>query len=73
MVDFEGLHRLARDARAKGQRIVLLPHADFQGAMETYYGETQGKRAELDRVKAGRFCFNAWGVEFRRALKVVQR
>jgi hypothetical protein len=72
MFDFDRLHEMARTARAKGERIVLLPFTEFEDAMAIYYGETRGKRAELDR-KAGRFCFNAWGVEFRRALKVVQR
>jgi hypothetical protein len=30
MFDFERVHQMARDARAKGQRKVLLPHGEFR-------------------------------------------
>jgi hypothetical protein len=45
MFDFERLHQAARDARAKGQRKVLLPHGEFRNAMQTFYAVTKGKRA----------------------------
>jgi hypothetical protein len=45
MFDFERVHQMARDARAKGQRKVLLPHDEFRDAMQTFYSVTKGKRA----------------------------
>jgi hypothetical protein len=72
MFDFERLHQMARDARAKGQSKVVLPHGDFQRAMQNFYAVTKGKRAS-NQFDAGRFCFSAWGVEFRRALETVER
>jgi hypothetical protein len=58
--DFERLHQAARDARAKGQRKVMLPHGEFRQAMLTFYAMTKGKRA-LDQIEEGRFSFSAWG------------
>ena len=72
MFDFERVHQMARDARAKGQRKVLLPHGEFRQAMLTFYAVTKGKRAR-DQMDEGRFCFSAWGVEFRRELETVTR
>jgi hypothetical protein len=40
--------------------------------MLTFYAVTKGKRAR-DRMDEGRFCFSAWGIEFRRALETVTR
>jgi hypothetical protein len=70
MFDFERLHQMARDARAKGQSKVVLPHGEFRNAMQTFYGVTKGKRAR-DQFDKDRFCFSAWGIEFRRALETV--
>ena len=61
MFDFERLHQAARDARAKGQRKVMLPHGEFRQAMLTFYAVTKGKRA-LDQIEEGRFSFSAWGL-----------
>jgi hypothetical protein len=72
MFDFERLHQAARDARAKGQRKVLLPHGEFRNAMQTFYAVTKGKRA-LERMDERRFSFSAWGVEFRHELERVAR
>jgi hypothetical protein len=72
MFDFERLHQTARDARAKGQNRVLLPHDEFRQAMQTFYAVTKGKRAG-DLMEEGRFSFSAWGVEFRRELERVAR
>jgi hypothetical protein len=72
MFDFGRLHQAARDARAKGQNKVVLPYVEFRGAMQTFYAVTKGKRAR-DQMDEGRFCFSAWGVEFRRALEMVAR
>ena len=72
MFDFERVHQLARDARAKGQNKVVLPHAKFREAMQAFYAVTKGKRAR-DLMDEERFSFSAWGVEFRRALETVAR
>jgi hypothetical protein len=72
MFDFEHVHQMARDARAKGQSKVLLPHGEFRDAMQTFYSVTKGKRAR-DLMEEGRFSFSAWGVEFRRELETVVR
>jgi hypothetical protein len=72
MFDFERVHQMARDARAKGKNKVVLPYAEFRDAMQTFYAVTKGKRAR-DQMDEGRFCFSAWGVEFRRALETVTR
>ncbi len=68
MFTFERIHQMARDARAKGQNKVVLPHAEFRDAMQTFYAVTKGKRAR-DKIDEQRFSFSAWGVEFRRALE----
>ncbi len=66
---FELIHQLARDA-AKGQNKLVLPHAEFRDAMQTFYAGTAGKRAR-DKIDEQRFSFSGWGVEFRRALEKV--
>jgi hypothetical protein len=33
MFNFEHVHQMARDARAKGQSKVLLPHGEFRQAL----------------------------------------
>lgn len=72
MFDFERVHQLAREARAKGQNKVVLPHGEFRDAMQTFYSVTKGKRAH-DLMDKERFFFTAWGIEFRRALETVAR
>jgi hypothetical protein len=72
MFDFERLHQAARTARAKGKNRVVLPYAEFQDAMQTFYSVTKGKRA-LDPTDEDRFWFSAWGVRFVRALETVTR
>jgi hypothetical protein len=72
MFDFERVHQMARDARAKGENKVVLPYAEFRDAMQTFYAVTKGKRAR-DRIDEDRFSFSAWGIEFRRELETVAR
>lgn len=45
MFDFERLHQAARDARAKGQSNVLLPHGEFRRGV--------GDRCQVDRTFRG--------------------
>ncbi len=49
MFTFERIHQMARDARAKGENKIVLPHAEFRDAMQTFYAGTAGKRARQNR------------------------
>ncbi len=54
MFTFEHIHQMARDARAKGQNKVVLPHEEFSDAMQTFYAVTKGKRARNRNCRPGR-------------------